>query len=796
MTPLWTDLRFALRALRKGRLVTALVVLSLALAIAGNVTVFGLVRAIVFQPLPYPDPEQIVFLGERDKDQPKSALASLANLMDWRERNQSFTDLAGFRVAHMSLGDGERREPLVAAQITSSFFELLGAQALVGRLMGEEEYRTGAHPVVLLSQDFWERRFGDQDEAIGKTLVLDQESYSVVGVLPRLFDFPFYTPVDVWLPLSLEQGRVSRDERETFVVGRLQRGVTTAQAREEMSEVHRRLAEEYPEANRGIVVDVGNLSESFPSPEYKTRLVLLQGAVFFVLLIACVNIANLLLARTEARRREIALRTVLGAGRHRIFRQLLTESFLLAAIGGVGGFALSVVGFRLVSASLAGFPNYWIPVLDVWVLGLTVGLAAFSSLLFGLSPAWSSFETNISRAIKEGARGGGPTRRRFSRALVVVQIALSLVLLTSASLSVKGFVQARYANPGFDMSNLLTVMVSVPNVDDAERKSLTSRLLGSIDGLPEIANAAGTNALPFFLRAGNFSIDEKPHTQDEGGPRATFLTCTPDYLETMGFTLLRGRFFDRGDREEASNVAVLSRAVAERHWPQDDPIGRTVTVEGRTRRIVGIVSDIRLNLFNEGENSLGAVYLPFAQQPASEYTLLMVRSRIDPKRIAASLRENLSLVDPSVSIAWMRTMDEWLDMLFGSENYIRDFLTGFGILAVLLAALGTYGVMAYSVAQRSNEIGVRLALGADAPRILRMVIQQGAVLGIAGLALGVPGVIVVTRILDRVLTYAPPVDPTTVTTVFVVLFSTTLLASWLPARRAARVDPMVVLREE
>jgi len=407
-----------------------------------------------------------------------------------------------------------------------------------------------------------------------------------------------------------------------------------------------------------------------------------------------------------------------------------------------------------------------------------------------------SIKVDVAQAVKEGAPGGGVRQRWFSRTLVAVQIALSVVLLAGASISVQAFLQIRYRDAGFDMDNLLTVLMSLPSGEEVDRAALTASLVEKATSLPAVSSVAATDALPLLLRATSFSIDEKALAPDEVGPKAIVLSGTPEYLKTMGFALLRGRFFDRSDREETPAVAVLSQSVAERHWPQGDPLGRTITVQGRSRQVVGVVSDIRLNLFDEAESSLGAVYLPMAQQPMPEYNFLMIRSEIDPKALVRSLRDGLPTVDPRVSLGFMRTMDEWFDLLFSGDSFMRRILSGFGFLALLLAALGTYGVLAYTVAQRSREMGVRMALGADASRIFRMIIGQGAILGLIGLLVGVPGVIAAVRILESVLAYAPSVDSLTIVAVFVVLFLSTLLASWLPARRAAGLDPLVMLREE
>ena len=675
---------------------------------------------------------------------------------------------------------------------------MLGAQPILGRGFLEEEGNEGGHRVVLLGHAFWQEHYDDGDNPIGDTLVLNHESYTVIGVLPQNFEF-LNPQVALWLPLHLELGSLARDERNTVVAGRLKPGVTMDQAKADMTVIQGQLAHEYPDANRGLVVEVLNLRYDFPNDRTRTLFGLLQGALVFVLLIACVNIANLLLVRMQGRRREIALRSALGAGRPRIVRQLLTESILLAVMGGVLGLSLGMVGLRVVSNSFAGtLPSYWVPVLDVRVLAMTFGLTALAGLLFGLSPAWMSTKVNLADVVKESGRGSAGSRRRLlTRALVVAEIALSIVLLGGGSILVKSFLAIRHTDPGFDTENILTVPITLPSSDDADPVALTERLLETSNSLPGVLRATATNALPqnAFVATFSYSIDENPPPPDEAGPRAVLIVTTPEYRESLGFTVLKGRYFERGDRSESSPVAVVSRSVAERHWPKESPVGKRITLQGTSREIVGVVGDLQQSLFNRGGSSLDSIYVPFAQQPAPR-PFLLVRCQTDPNALAGSLRNELTALDPRLSIGRMQTLQEFVDQFFLGVNFFNIILTGFGLLALLLATLGTYGVLAYSVTQRSQEIGVRMAMGASPSRVLRMVTRQGATLGVIGLALGTPGVLMVSRVLDGLFVSAPPVEPVTIAIVFAVLFLATLAASWVPASRAAALDPATILREE
>lgn len=796
MSSFFQDIRFAIRDLKKGFLITSLAVLSLSLAIAGNTTVFGLVNALLFRPLPYPEADRIVLLGEREETAQPTLVASAANLVDWRERNRSFADLAGFRPAPMSLGAGERPEPLMAGQVSPGFFEILGAELLRGRTFNVEEGLEGSARVVVLGHRFWQERYDAGSDPTGESLVLNRIPYTIIGILPR--DFEFFDPkVQLWVPLSLDRRVLSRDRRDTIGVGRLRDGVTMEQLRDDMDNVRRELEREFPESNRGFLIDTLNFQYDIPDRQGRIMFGLLQGAVVVVLLIACVNIANLLLARTQARRREIALRATLGAGRLRIIRQLLTESVLLAAMGGVLGLGLGVVGLRLLARSFAGLmPAFWIPTVDTRVVVVTLGIAAFAGLLFGLSPALMSFKVNLAEVVKEGGRGNmGADRRFVSRALVVAEIFFSIIFLAGGSVLVESFLAFRNNDPGFDMDNLLTVTLALPE-NEADQVALAERLIERAESVPGAVNATLSSSIPqnIYVTTGSFSVDEQPLGPDEPLPRAVLLVTSPEYLDTLSFSVLRGRFFSPNDRSETGAVTVVSQSIAERYWPGQDAVGRHITMQERSREIVGVVGDTQQSLVNQSESSQGAVYLPFAQQPMSG-PVLLVRTRVEPEALAGAMRNELSSVDSRVSIGQIQSLRAFVDQFFVGVNFFNAILTGFGILALLLAALGTYGVLAYNVAQRSQEFGVRMAMGAAPSTIRRMVTRQGVKLGVIGLTLGAPGVYAVARLINSILIYSPPADPKTILVVFAVLFASTLAASWFPARRAAALDPVAALRD-
>ncbi len=799
MTTFLLDIRFALRDLKKGFLVTGLAIVSLALAIGGNVTVFGLTNALLFRPLPYPEPHRIVLLGESEESSDRPTLAiSPANLRDLKERNRSLVDLAGYSSTPMTLGSGDRPEPVITASASPGFFEILGTTPLRGRTFRKEEGTERGHRVVLLSYPFWKERFAPEEDPIGDTVTLNHEHYTIVGILTEGFEF-FNPQVKLWLPLPLEREATPREERNTAAVGRLRPGVTMDMAQADLTNVYEQLVEQYPGSNRGFKVNVVNFRYDIPNDRGRTMMWLLQGSVFFVLLIACVNIANLLLARAQGRRREIALRSTLGAGRMRIVQQLLTESVLLAVMGGVAGLGLGVIGLRLVANWFAdSLPRYWIPVLDARVLAVTLGLAALAGLLFGLWPAWMSTKLNLADIVKEGGRGtAGSKRRIVTRALVVAEIALSIILLGGGSILVQSFLTLRHSDPGFETDNLLAIPVTLPNAEDVDGVALTESILKATNGFPGVTQATATSTLPqnVFTTTTSYSLDEDPLAPDEAGPRTILVVTSPDYKQSLGIPLLQGRYLEPRDRKGAPPVVVISRSVAEKHWPGDDPIGRRITIRETSREIVGVVGDVRQSLINRGESSQESMYIPFAQQPVPSLFLL-VRCGTDPHALVGPLRNELGALHPRLSIGRMQTHEEIVDSFFVGLNFFNVILGGFGFLALLLAALGTYGVLAYNVTQRSQEIGVRMAMGASPSRVLRMVTRQGAVLGAIGLALGAPGVMAISGVLGSVLIDAPQLEPVTIAVVFVVLFSATLAASWVPARRAAALDPATVLREE
>ena len=802
MTTIWQDFRLALRSLRKGWLVTALAVVSLALAIGGNATVFSFINSLIFKPLPYEEPERLALIFERERElpEPSALVASAANFDDWRQRSQSFTELSAFRGAALSLG-GEEPEQVTAGEVTPGFFALLGTRMARGRGFVDEEGFPGNDRVVIVAHDTWQRQFAADPELLGREITLNGAASTVVGILPEGFEF-LAPGIELWVPLALDPAALSRDQRDLLVTGRLAPGAGMERARAELATIGLELEAAYPEANKGYVVDAYNLRTEVPNSQSRQLFALLQGAVLFVMLIACANIANLLLARGQERQREITLRTILGAGKWRILRQLLTESVVLALVGGLLGLMLASAGIRVMAASLAGaLPSYWAPTLDANVLAFTAAVTLVSGLLFGLMPALQSLKPELASVIKEGGRAGASKRRRLvSKSLVVAEIALSLVLLGGGSVLIRSFLDLRHADPGFRTERLLTATLVVPSTyaEDREVAALGERLVERLEAVPGVHRATLTNSLPqnVFNPTDRFAFDAHPPEPGEQQPQAIWLTTPPGYLDTLGVTLHRGRFFVPGDHGSATPVAVINAAMAERYLGSEDPIGQAITIRGKSRQIVGVVGDVRQTLIQQGAGAGATVYLPFAQEPQRTVNLL-VRTGLEEDELSEAVRGEVAALDSRLSVGQVQSMADFVDQFLVGVQVFNTVLISFGFLALLLAALGTYGVLAYTVAQRTHEIGVRMAIGARQSQVVRMITWQGLKLALIGFVLGAPGTWAVTLIIQSALAGGNfEVQQVTAVGVGAVLLAVSVAACILPARRAAAIDPVVALHYE
>ncbi len=635
---------------------------------------------------------------------------------------------------------------------------------------------------------------------MAEPLILNGRSYAVVGVLSA--DFEFFQPnQQLWVPLRVDRAAASRVQRDLFVMGRLKDGVTMTQARAEMDTIVKRIEEEHPDTNRGVLVDVLNYRHEFPDKWRRQLYFMLLGVVLAVLLVACVNVANLQLARAQSRQREIALRSAIGAGKLRVLRQLLTESLVLASFGGLLGVALGYVGLRAIAAAFSPYlPRFYVPVLDGRVLGFTAGLIIAAGIVFGIAPMFASMRVDLVGVLKEGGRGvGGPSRRWLSRSLVVAEIALSLVLLGGAAVMVQSFLDFQHADPGYDNTHLATAPLGMPaSLDTPEARAVFhTRLLDRVRAMPGVVGATLMSSLPenIMTPSDSFTIDAAPPALGDAHPRTLWVAVSPEYAATLKIAVRRGRFIDETDRHDSAPVVVISQKLADRYWPGADPIGQRVTFDRTSRTIVGVVADVRQSLVRFSESAQMTMYVPLAQQAAPSVALV-ARASGDAGALLPQLRQDLSSLDSRLTIGQTQTMEQIRERFNVGLNLFNVILGGFGFLALVLAAIGTSGVLAYDVAQRSHEIGVRLAMGSSRARLLRLFVKQGLVLGLIGLALGTPGVIAIAVFVRSLLVVFSPPQTTLVIGAATTLFVSTLAASLLPAWRASRYDPAIILRRE
>lgn len=806
MGELVQDLRFAVRMLRKRWGVSLIAIGSLAVAIGGNTAVFGLINSLLFQPLTVEAPERIAILQERRTEQTpglSTLSTSLATHGDMAERSRAASAWTVLRPTVLGLRDGERAEPISSAQVGVDFFDLLGVAPARGRAFLPEEGVPGGRKVAIVTPEFWERHRGGEGEPLGEVLTLGGEPVEVVGVLPEAFSFLF-SAADIYVPLTDSPTESPRDRRDVVSIARLAPGATMEQLAAEVTAISSALATEYPEVQRDWTMDVFNARFDIPDSRTKIFYALLQGSVFFVLLIACANIANLLLARAQERRREIALRTAMGAGRGRLVRQLATESALLVFVGASLGLGLGWLGIRALANHFAGLlPASFTPSLEMPVVLFTAGISVLAGLVFGVAPALQTMRQSQTGALREGSgkASGGRSRTLITRTLVVAEIALSLVALGGGAMLVRSFLELQGADPGFDGSPLLTARIQVPASkypDDEGRQILLDDILTSARHVEGVRAAAVVNALPrnFQAPSDTFRLAGDARDAGAGAPRVVSLIASPEYVDAFDIAVLQGRFFDEGDRAGAAPVAVVNRSFVTRWLEGGEALGRFVDFKGETRQIVGVVEDVQQVLVSTpGQVENEAIYVPAAQLPGGGFTLV-VASAGDPGELKEPVRTALQAIDRDMTLSQLLTMDEVMEQFFAGIDVFNTILGGFGILAILLAALGTYGVLAYQVTQRRHEIGIRMAIGARSGEVVRMVTRQGAVMAFLGLALGGAVLVPLTRLLRSILQGFATVEANTGFFIAAILLVVTMAASLVPARRAAGLDPVQALRSE
>jgi putative ABC transport system permease protein len=801
MRTLWQDLRFGARALRKKPGFAAVAVVTLALGVGANTAIFSVVNAVLLRPLPYPESERLVRLYEkRPKLGRTRNVVSAPDFIDWRAQSRTFDGMAAYTGWGASLsGQGEPQQ-ITGELASADLFGVLRAEPLLGRAFTAEEDRPGAPRVVVISHGLWQRRFGADPSAVGRPVTLNGESYTVVGVMPPAFQFPD-AETEAWAPLALDpQDQSTRGSHFLNVVARLKPGVSVEQAQAEMDTIAARLERQY-QVNTGHGVNVFALHDEVVGGVRRSLFVML-GAVGFVLLIACANVANLLLVRAAARRKEIAVRTALGASRWRVVRQLLTENLLLFVGGGALGLLLAVWGVDLlVAVSPPGTPRVHEIGADAWVFGFTFLISLLTGLVFGLLPALQASKPDLHGALKEGGRdtAGGGGRSRLRGLLVVAEVASAMILLVGAGLLLKSFARLRQVSPGFDTANVLTMQLSLPQSrypDEARQADFLRQVLRRLEALPGVRAAGAVAGLPL---TGNFAsryfeIEGRPPRPAGEGLNTNFNLASPGYFRALGVPVIAGRQFDERDAAGAPEVVVINETMARRFWPDEDPLGKRLRIANNPwRTVVGVVADVK----NDGLSAepKPEMFYPLLQEPLPFMTIV-VRADVEPKSLAPAVAREVRAVDADEPVYDVKTMDERLAESVSPQRLTALLVGFFAALAMTLAGVGIYGVVAYSVAQQTREIGVRVALGAQKGDVIRLVLRRGLSLSLAGVGLGLAGAFALTRVMLGLLYDISPTDPATFAGVAVVLIAVALLACLVPARRATKVDPMVALRYE
>jgi putative ABC transport system permease protein len=806
-----SDLRYALRSLRRYRSLTAVAVACMGVGIGVCVTLFTAANPWLFRPLPYPDSGRLVGLRETEPLRPGQAgeewsLASAANYLDWGERSRSFESLGAFERSEANLATADEPERVHAARVTASLFPTLRVPPLRGRGFTSDEDLPGGRPVALVGHRLWQRRFGGEEGVTGRTLKLDGVVHEVVGVMPAGFAFPEYA--EVWTPLRLERAGADRERRDLEVVARLADGVTVEQARSELGGIAKALEREYPDANRGRGAEAKPLLAWQTPPGVVVGLKLLLAAGLFVQLIACANVANLLLAKAVAQRQEIAVRMALGASRGRLLRQFGVETLLVTAAGAALGLLAGTGGIRLLMSNTPVQPPFWVRLdLDLRAFGFVVAVTGMSALVVALMPALQAGRLNVVDGLKEGSRSvaGGP-RARLGRMLVVSELGLSLILLVAAALMVQSFVRRQRVDPGLDAGGVLTASLALSGdayADGARRAEFVEELARRLQARSEVDAAGVANGLPFVdPQAGgwwarSFEVEGHP-VEPERAPSATYYSVSAGYLESIGIRLRHGRLFRPEEQAEGREVVVVSDDLAARLGNGADAIGRRLRIAGGPwLTVVGVVRETREggDMLLVGSKPRGQVYVPYRRDPWSRVSLV-VRTRSDPARLAALLRETVASLDPGLplssvfTLADVRVRASWVAQMWGR------MLAEVAALALLLAALGVYGVVSHMVSQRSHEIGIRMAMGATRGDVQKLVVREGLRLAVQAAAVGILGALLTTRALASLLFGIAPHDPPTLLAGAFLLTLAAAAASLAPARRASRLDPLVALRAE
>ena len=802
----WQDLRYGCRTLLRNPGFCVVAVLALALGIGPNTAIFTMVNAVLLQPLPVPEPDRVVMIwGTLLKSGFDQMPVSAADYLDWKRQARSFDHMsAAFAIPEYGLnvsgaGDPERVPAALASQ---EFLPALGIKPIVGRNFLPEEDRPGGPPAALISHAFWQRRFHSDPTAVGRKLTVDGIPRTITGVVPH--ELGEMVAADLWLPTAIDPNNPERQNHNYGIVARLKPGVTVAQARAEMIVIARRLESAYTASNTGWGITLFPMAEMFTG-RIRPVLLILLGAVGLLLLIACANLANLLLARAATREKEIAIRGALGAGRSRIVRQLLTESLVLALAGGALGLVLAAWGVRLMRGVVPGmFPMLQHMRVDLPVLAFTFGISILTGLLFGLVPAWRSAHTDLNTTLKEAAgrsesAGGSHRIRSF---LLASEVALAVLLSVSAGLLLRSFLRVTDVNPGLRTANILTMNLSLPEVKydtPLKRANFYKNLIERLDALPGVRSSGAVLFLPlrvsilsFRIGVSSFTIEGRPPVTQDRQPEADYRIATPGYFNTMGIALRQGRLFDQHDDLDAKRVALVNEAMVRKHFAHENPLGKRI-VMGQPLEIVGVVANAKLYGLDAPVEP--AIYVPHMQRPADSMGVV-VRTAGDPAAMASAVRREILKMDPGQPVSNVRTMQTVLSDSLMLRRVSMMLLSVFASLALTLATVGIYGLTAYSVSRRTHEIGLRVALGASQSQILRLVVGRGLATSLIGAGIGVAAAFALTRGLSGMLYGVTATDPLVFAGVPLLLVAVSALASYVPARKATRIDPLAALRYE
>ncbi len=810
METLLKDIKYGSRSLLKRPGFTLIAIITLALSIGANTTIFSIINAVVLSPPRITEPDRVVALWKTSKDKRREGFVSYLNLQEWRARTQSFEDIAGYKPNGFNVIQQGEAERIQGMRVTANFFPLLKVAPLRGRNFQVDEEQRGSQPVVIISYNFWQTRFGGNENALSQQLSLNGKPHTIIGILPPGFEFPLSTKdAELWTTVAGEGGNLTEREAHVLLsVGRLKPGVSLEHAQTELTTVALNLEQEYPGDRNSTAYLVG-ADEQIVGKDVRRALWLLLGAVGFILLIACTNMANLLLVRASSRHKEIAIRSALGAGRWRIARQLMTESTLLSLLSGAVGLLLTLWGLGAIKYYGAEqLPRLDEVHIDARVLIFTLAISVLTGMLFSLVPTLQASRLDVNSALKSGSKSAtsGRALRLWRDSLVVSEVALSLILLVGAGLMIRSLTRLVNVPPGFDPKNVLTGRISLTsNVYDKPEACVlyVNQTLERLKALPGVESVAFVAPMPFS--GGNvgsdFRIIGRPEPAPGDEPGANNRSVTPEYFQAMKIPLIKGRYFNEQDRQGGTGAAIINQALAQQYFSSEEPIGKRISHIGANQNegdpeqweIVGVVGDVHHSDLTVAANP--EIYLPY-QQNSWNWGNFLVRTSGDPASLAPAFREQIRAVDKSVTLTNVRPLPEAISETVAQPRFYTFLFALFGAIGLVLTVTGVYGLISYTVSQRTQEIGIRMALGATRQNVVRMVLRQGVVLALAGVAVGLTISLGLARVIVSLLFEVKPTDWISFSAATLVLLSAAILASYIPARRATKVDPLVALRYE